>query len=213
MGKPGLKLWSNPASRGQIVKWYIDELGVEAEVVDMDMKDKREHKSPEFLAVNPFGKLPAISDGGFNLFESGALLLYLADKYPLKSGLFTPQQRAAAAQWTLFANSTLANSVFVEQFREKSFPDVFGNLDKILAEREFLEGGKFSVSDVAVGSYLLYIPAFLPQLDLSPYPNVLAYMARLAERPACAATVAARAGERRQEETAKAPAPATTAAA
>jgi glutathione S-transferase len=42
-------------------------------------------------------------------FESGALLLYLADKYPLKSGIWTPQQRAAAAQWTLFANSTLAN--------------------------------------------------------------------------------------------------------
>jgi len=51
----------------------------------------------------------------------------------------------------LFANSTLANSVFVEQFREKAFPDVFSSLDKILADKEYLEGGKFSVSDVAVG--------------------------------------------------------------
>lgn len=199
LGAPKLKLWTNPASRGQIISWYAKELGVEVDAVDMDMKEKREHKSPEFLKVNPFGKVPAISDGEFNLFESGALLLYLADKYPLQSGVMTPQQRAAAAQWVLFANSTLANSVFVEQFREKAFPETFSSLDALLAGREFLEGGKFSVSDVAVGAYLLYIPAFLPQLDLTPYPNVLAYMERLKARPACAATVAARAGAKKDE--------------
>jgi hypothetical protein len=155
---------------------------VEAEQVSLDMKDAKEHKSPDFLKVNPFGKVPAMSDGDFNLvrgrgggggvglglggecagwrgegleargwrggrraplagarpagggrpcgaptparksppafrcpnrhprsqFESGALLLYLADKFPLQSGILTPQQRAAAAQWVLFANSTLA---------------------------------------------------------------------------------------------------------
>lgn len=55
-------------------------------------------------------------------FESGALLLYLADKFSSISGVTTPQQRAVAAQWVLFANSTLANSVFVEQFRCERIP-------------------------------------------------------------------------------------------
>ncbi|KXZ43038.1 hypothetical protein GPECTOR_106g132 [Gonium pectorale] len=203
-----MKLYSNPASRGRIIEWYLHEIGAasDVEVINMDMREKREHKSESFKKVNPFGKLPALEDGDFKLFESGAILLYLADKY---GKLATVHERAAAAQWTLFANSTMANSVFVEQFRERSMPDVFTTLDALLAKQQFIEGDAFSVSDVAVGAYLLYIPAFLPQVlarvDLSPYPNVLAYMKRMAERPACAATVAARAAERKAEEAKAAP--------
>uniref|UniRef100_A0A383WFY7 Glutathione transferase n=1 Tax=Tetradesmus obliquus TaxID=3088 RepID=A0A383WFY7_TETOB len=195
-----LKLYTNPASRGKIVEWYLQEIGVDAELVNLDLKE-RQHKTEDFMKVNPFGKVPAMQDGSLSLFESGALLTYLADKY---GKLDTPEARARASQWVLFANSTLANSVFVEQFREKSMPDVMGNLDKILAGREFIEGDAFSVSDVAVGAYLLYIPAFLPQIDLSPYPNVVAYMQRMAARPACASTVAARATQRKEEEKAAA---------
>lgn len=66
------------------------------------------------VQVNPFGKVPALQDGELCLFESGALLTYLADKY---GELETAEERARASQWVLFANSTLANSVFVEQFR------------------------------------------------------------------------------------------------
>jgi hypothetical protein len=97
-------------------KRYLQELGVEAELVQLDMKAK-DHKAPAFVQKFPFGKLPALSDGEFDLFESGALLLYLADKYADKSGIDTPQKRATAAQWVLFSNSTLANAIFVEQFR------------------------------------------------------------------------------------------------
>ncbi|KAG2496846.1 hypothetical protein HYH03_005250 [Edaphochlamys debaryana] len=176
----------------------------------MDMREKKEHKSAEFKAINPFGKLPTITDGDLKLFESGAILLYLAEKW----GEFkTPHDRAIAQQWALFANSTLANSVFVEQFREKSMPDVFSTLDSILANQPFIAGSSFTVSDVAVASYLLYIPAFLPQLDLKPYPHVVAYMQRMAERPACAATVAARAQQRKAEDAAAAAATAAAAAA
>jgi glutathione S-transferase len=183
-----VKLYTHPRSRGRIVEWYIQELGLkDVEMANLDLAEKQ-HKAPDFLNVNPFGKVPALSDGELNLFESGALLTYLADKY---GDTNTPEKRARAAQWTLFANSTLANALFVEQFREKSMPDVLGSLDKVLADKEFLEGGKFSVSDVAVGAYLLYVPVFLPQVDMSPYPNVVKYMDRMKSRPACAATVAA----------------------
>ncbi|KAF8063755.1 yfcG [Scenedesmus sp. PABB004] len=186
--RAAVKLYTNPASRGQIVAWYIKELGIEdqVEMVNLDMREKRQHKEPSFLKVNPFGKVPALQDGEFTLFESGALLSYLADKH---GALPTPEARAKAAQWISFSNSTLSNAVFVEQFREKSMPDVYGALDKLLADREYLEGNAFSVSDVAVGSILLYVPMFFPQLDLSPYPNVLKYMERVKARPACAATV------------------------
>eukprot|EP00879_Flechtneria_rotunda_P003059 GHRR01003279.1.p1 GENE.GHRR01003279.1~~GHRR01003279.1.p1 ORF type:complete len:222 (+),score=80.08 GHRR01003279.1:162-827(+) len=190
-----LMLYTNPASRGKIVEWYLKELGVKAELVNLDLKE-RQHRQTDFMKVNPFGKVPAIQDGDFTLFESGALLQYIADKH---GQVDTPEARAKASQWILFANSTLANSVFVEQFREKSMPDVFGNLDKVLADKEYLEGNTFSVSDVAVGAYLLYIPAFFPQMDLGAWPNVVKYMARLAARPACAATVAARAQQQQPE--------------
>ncbi|GLC42185.1 hypothetical protein PLESTB_000639900 [Pleodorina starrii] len=202
------KLYSNPASRGRIIEWYLHELGVagDVEVVNLDMREKREHKSDWFKQVNPFGKLPALEDGDLKLFESGAILLYLADKY---GKLSSPQERARATQWSLFANSTMTNAVFVEQWRERSMPDIFRTLDELLSRQSYIEGDSFSVSDVAVGAYLLYIPAFLPQLDLTPYPNVLAYMKRMAERPACAATVAARATEKKAETaTADAAAPA-----
>ncbi|PNW72643.1 hypothetical protein CHLRE_15g636750v5 [Chlamydomonas reinhardtii] len=196
-----MKLYSNPASRGRIIEWYVREIGKdsEVEVINMDMKEKREHKSDWFKKVNPFGKLPALEDGDLKLFESGAIMLYIAEKY----GQFnSPAERARAQQWALFANSTMANSVFVEQFRERSMPDVFGTLDALLAATPYIDGPAFTVSDVLVGAYLLYIPAFLPQVDLSPYPHVQAYMKRLAERPHCAATVAARAAEKKTETTA-----------
>lgn len=187
-----VKLYTHPRSRGRIVEWYIQELGLkDVELVNLDMAEKQ-HKAPEFLKVNPFGKVPALSDGELNLFESGALLGYIADKY---GDCDTPEKRARASSWILFSNSTMANALFVEQFREKAMPDVLGSLDKVLADREFLEGGKFSVSDVAVGAYLLYVPVFLPQVDLSAYPNVVKYMDRMKSRPACAATVAARVEE------------------
>ena len=68
---------------------------------------------------------------------------------------------------------------------------VYGVLDALLSTREYLVGGALSVSDVAVGAYLLYVPVIFPDLDLSARPHVTAYMARLAARPACAATVGA----------------------
>ncbi|KAG2428278.1 hypothetical protein HXX76_010428 [Chlamydomonas incerta] len=196
-----MKLYSNPASRGRIIEWYIREIGKEGEVevINLDMREKREHKSDWFLKVNPFGKLPALEDGDLKLAESGAIMLYIAEKF----GQFkTPAERARAQQWALFANSTMTNAVFVEQFRERSMPDVFGTMDALLAASPYIDGPAFGLSDVLVGAYLLYIPAFLPQVDLTPYPNVLAYMKRLAERPHCAATVAARAAEKKTETTA-----------
>ncbi|KAG2453228.1 hypothetical protein HYH02_002551 [Chlamydomonas schloesseri] len=192
-----MKLYSNPASRGRFVEWYVREIGKEAEVelVNVDLA-KREHKSDWFRKINPFGKLPALEDGDLKLFESGAIMLYIADKY----GVFkSPAERARAEQWALFANSTMTQAVFVEEWRERFMPDLVTALDSLLAGQPYIDGRAFSISDVFVGGYLLYIPAYLPHVDLKPYPHILAYMRRLAERPHCAATVAASATDKKTE--------------
>ena len=174
-----LKLYGGARSRASIVQWYLEELAIPYEFVLLDMQAS-EHRKPEFLAINPMGKVPAIADGDFYLWESGAILLYLAQKYDKNT--FSVEQLATINQWISFANSTLFIGVFVEAHREREMPRLLTALDKILASQPYLLG-KFSIADVAVGSILAYIPMLL-KLDLSAYPEVMNYMQRLGERPA-----------------------------
>lgn len=183
-----LKLYGGARSRASLVQWYLEELGIPYEYVLLDMAAGA-HRAPEFLAINPFGKVPALVDGDLKLWESGALLLYVAEKYG--NALKTLEERAIAQQWVLFANATLGPGIFIEASREKELPKLMGPLNDILLRQPYLLGEEFSVVDVAVGSYLAYIPLMLP-VDLSPYPAVQAYIQRLSERPAYQKTIGAR---------------------
>lgn len=173
-----IKLYGGARSRASIVQWYLEELEIPYEFVMLDMQ-AGEHLEPAFRQINPFGKVPAIVDGDVTLWESGAILLYLAERY----GKETAEERATSAQWVIFANATLGPGVFVEASRERETPRLMQPLDQILATQPFIKGEDFTVADVAVGSMLAYIPMML-QLDLSEYPNVLAYIKRMTERPA-----------------------------
>ncbi len=175
-----LKLYGGARSRASIVKWYLEELAIPYEFVLLDMQ-AGVHLKPEFLAINPMGKVPAISDGDFHLWESGAILLYLAQKYSKAN--FSVEQLAKVNQWILFANSTLATGIFDEANREREWPKLLTALDGILTQQPYLLGKECSVADVAVGSVLAYIPILL-KLDLSAYPEVMNYMQRLGKRPA-----------------------------
>jgi glutathione S-transferase len=183
-----LKLYGSARSRASIVQWYLEELEIPYEFVKLDMQ-AGEHRQPDFLAINPIGKVPAIIDGDLQLWESGAILLYIADKYG-KSPL-SPKERAILAQWVLFANATLGPGIFVETSREKETPRLLTPLNDIFARQPFLLGEEFTVADVAVGSLLAYIPIML-KLDLSAYPAVLDYMKRISERPAFQKSIGAR---------------------
>jgi glutathione S-transferase len=174
-----LKLYGGAFSRASIPQWYLEELNVPYEFVLLDMK-AGQHREPEFLKINPFGKVPAIQDGDFTLYESGAILLYLAEKY---SRLTDLTARSLAAQWVLFANSTLATGIFVEANREKETPRLLSPLNQMLKDQPFIMGDSFTVADVAVGSLLAYIPMML-KLGFEDYPAIAAYLARLEERPA-----------------------------
>jgi glutathione S-transferase len=174
-----LKLYGSDRSRASIVKWYLEELSVPYEFVKLDMQ-AGEHRQPEFLAINPMGKVPAIVDGDFQLWESGAILLYLAEKYGKPPSV---EERAIIAQWVLFANSSLATGIFVETNREREMPRLMTPLNEILEQQPFILGNEFTVADVAVGSVLGYIPMML-KLDLSAYPSVLNYIKQMTQRPA-----------------------------
>ncbi len=176
-----IKLYGGARSRASIVKWYLEELQLPYEFVQLDMQ-AGEHKQPEFLAINPMGKVPALTDGDFSLWESGAILLYLAQKYD-PTYPATPEKQSELYQWVLFANATLSTGVFVESVREKEGPQLLTPLSDRLQQQTFMLGESFSVVDVTIGSVLAYIPLML-KLDLSPYPGVVAYNQRLAERPA-----------------------------
>ncbi len=183
-----LKLYGGARSRASLVQWYLEELGVEYEFVLLDMS-AGVHLKEAYRAINPFGKVPGLEDGDFKLWESGAILLYVAEKY--SQDLQTLEARAIAAQWVLFANATLGPGIFVEANRAKEFPRLMEPLEAILSKQAFMLGDQFSVVDVAVGSYLFYMPALL-QLDLSPYPAIAAYVKKLTERPAFQDTIGKR---------------------
>jgi glutathione S-transferase len=175
-----LKLYGGARSRASIVQWYLEELGVPYKFILLDMQ-AGEHRQPEYLAINPMGKVPAIVDGDFQLWESGAILFYLAQKY----GKMPPslEEQAKINQWILFGNATLGPGIFVEASRERETPKLLTPLNQILEKQPFFLGDELSVVDVAVGSILAYIPMML-KLDLSEYPAVVDYIKRISERPA-----------------------------
>jgi glutathione S-transferase len=148
-----------------------------------------EHLQPEYLKINAFARVPAIVDGDFQLWESGAILLYLAEKY--EKVPLSLEERAVIYQWVLFANSTLSTAIVVETNRDRQLSRLLSTLNEIFSKQPFLLGNEFTVADVAVGSILNYIPMIL-KLDFSPYPAVSNYMKQLADRPAFQRTIGAR---------------------
>ena len=202
-----LKLYGGALSRASIVQWYLEELQVPYEYVELDMHAEA-HKQPEFLAINPMGRVPAIVDGDFQLWESGAILLYLAEKYgKISSDL---EQRTILNQWVLFGNSTLSSAILVKENMAREAPGLLSAIDQILAHQPYLLGDRFSVADVAVGSILAYIPIMLKldvsaypevvnetkqlmsKLDLNTYPAVLNYIKQLSSRPAFQKSIGSR---------------------
>ena len=152
------------------------------------------------------GQVPALRDGAaVAVWESGAVLLYLQDAY---GGLEDAAARAHAASWVVWANATLDPCLFKETpegrvvgtgAAERAVPRPLAVLEASLGEtgetgeegqgQGFLLGpsaADFSVADVAVASYLLYIPQFFPDVHWGRLPAIAAYMARCASRPAYA---------------------------
>ena len=199
-----IKLYSWPRSSGTRVAWALEELGVPYDYVDLDPK-KQEHRTPEFLAVNPHGKVPALVDGDQAFFESGAILLHLGTKYGVEKNLFPAggsQARADAISWTVWAVTELGpymmqylyhgldtpvsykqedRSKAAGEYNFQQFSRQLDALETRLAMREYLLGA-FSLVDIAAASWLAMGAMF--GLKLDRHPKVAAWCKRCAERPA-----------------------------
>ena len=149
---------------------------------------------------HPFKQVPALrdDDGDVAIFESGAVLAYLADKYGGEA-YSTPERRAAHNAWVVWANATLDPVLFLENERggvvdtgARRENKRLRVLDEILATRDYLVDDAFGVADVAVASYLLYVPQFFSDVSFARYPNIARYMGRCASRDAYALAFGAR---------------------
>jgi len=200
-----IKLYSWPMSSGTRIAWALEELALPYQYVPLDAK-KQEHRSPEMLAVNPHGKVPSLDDGGLRLFESGAILLYLGNRYGAAKGLWPePKKQQALADavcWTMWAMTEIGSYMMQYLYHGLDSPVSYkpedrskaaaaynrAQLDRLLDALETrLEGrdylmGAFSLVDVATASWLLLGTQL--GLTIDRHPRVAAWCNRCAERPA-----------------------------
>lgn len=175
-----LKLYGGVKTRTPMVQWYLEELGIPYEYISLNIS-AGENRKPEYLAINPMGKVPAILDGNLKLWESGAILLYLAEKYQKKPTLL--DESAQVMQWVFFANATLSPALFIEETRKTEMPGLLAALNQILQNKLFLVGNNLSAADIAVVSYLYYAK-ILVRVDYSQYPAINSYLDTMTIRPA-----------------------------
>jgi glutathione S-transferase len=187
-----LVFYTNPMSRGRIIRWMLEEVGqpYRTEVVDY-----ANIKSPEYLAVNPMGKVPAIRHGDTLVTECSAICAYLADVFP-QAGLAPPAHdklRGPYYRWLFFAagpvEAAFSNKAagFVpppereRMFGYGKFETTLEVLEQAVSQGEYLVGGKFSAADVYVGSQI----AFPMQFGMiEKRPAFERYVGRLMSRPA-----------------------------
>jgi glutathione S-transferase len=190
-----LILYTNPMSRGRIARWMLEEVGRSYDVryLGYGSAEPEGMKSPDFLAINPLGKVPALQHGDAVVTEGAAICAYLADAFP-EAGLAPDSaHRADYYRWLFFAagpvEAAITNkSLGVEVSAEKSRMVGYGSLDAVLDALElavtgtpYVAGERFSAADVYVGSQIGWGMMFG---SISKRPAYEDYWARLAARPA-----------------------------
>ncbi len=185
-----MKLYYNPRSRAAITKWMLDECGANYEIIPVDL-ERREHKAPEFLEINPSGKLPAFVDGDAKIFETAAICLYLGDKLPeanLAPRLDAPE-RGRYLSLMVYSTAQLEPAMRdelmgVETLPQGGWTDFQTAQDVIEAELgdgAYLFGEWFTAADVMIGSMFIYKRLWSGP---SERPKIGAYVDRLLSRPA-----------------------------
>lgn len=189
-----IKLYNFPRSgHAHRVELMLSLLQLPTELIFVDLT-KGEHKTPAFLALNPFGQVPVIDDEGVVLAESTAILVYLAQKYG--KGRWLPSDPVGAARvqrWLSVASGQIASGP-----NQARLVTVFGaahNADEViarshallkvidqeLAHSDFLVGNEPTIADVAAYSYIAHAPE--GNVSLADYANVRAWLARVEALP------------------------------
>jgi len=190
----GITLYTAPTPNGWKISIALEEMGLPYEVRVIDFATN-EQKSDWYLKINPNGRIPALIDDGFSLFESGAILIYLAEK----TGKLLPgdmQRRSRVIQWLMFQMSAVGPmmgqaNVFLRYFPEKIQPAIdryqrevtrlFGVMDQQLASHEFIVG-EYSIADIALWPWVSGHDWSGVAVD--GFPNLQRWLKLVGDRPA-----------------------------
>jgi glutathione S-transferase len=194
-----MKLYYFPSPNPQKVRFALLELGLECEIVPVDLT-KGEQRRPDFLALNPFGRVPVLTDGDLTLWESHAILAYLGDKI----GKLWPTSvagRADALRWLFFLSGHISPSATDLAFNriaakllglqadqdaiargEKALPDVIRIVESQLAKGKWLLGDDFTLVDCGYAPVLNVIEK--ADFSFGQFPKVRAYLDAIRSRTA-----------------------------
>jgi glutathione S-transferase len=181
------------------VLWALEEAGVTYDFKQVNLPGG-EQKTPEFLKLNPNGRVPVLDDDGFILWESNAILWYVGDK--LGRGTIVPEDVKLRAQidqwmWWQVADFTGPSTAFFMKLRERSGQPLDANkhldilksstkaaavLDKHLERKPFVVGDKFTIADISLAEFAALADG--GGVDFGPFANVRRWLGELAERPA-----------------------------
>ena len=186
-----IDFYTNPMSRGQIARWALHEAGAEYEQHLMNYEGAM--KTPEYLAINPMGKVPAIVHDGKVVTECAAICAYLADAFPDAGLQPAADERADYYRWMFFAAGPIEaaitnHSAGFDPSPEKEMMFGYGNYDRVidtleaaLMGRDYICGGRFTAADIYVGSHADWGIQFG---SIPPRPAIAAYAERVRQRPA-----------------------------
>ncbi|MCY4144447.1 MAG: glutathione S-transferase family protein [Gammaproteobacteria bacterium] len=165
-----LTFYTNPRSRGRIARWMLEEVGQPYETVILEYGGSM--KEPEYMSINPMGKVPSIRHGEVRVTECAAICAYLADAFP-KAGLAPPlEDRGTYYRWLFFAAgpveaATTNRSLGFELTSEQESMAGYGNYGRVLATLEgifaagpYIAGDSFTAADVYVGSQVMWGMSF-----------------------------------------------------
>ncbi len=192
-----VNLYTAPTPNGRKVSIALEEIGVPYEVIRVEIGSD-DHPTPEFLALNPNQKIPVIDDEGLVIWESGAILLHLAEKHG-KLLPADPAGRIAAIQYAFFQTGGIGPNLGrfgaalrkPEDERSEEMIEIFGNeverllgvLDRILSDGRPYLAGEYSIGDIMHYPWL-YFPWKLEAPQLMKLPHLVGWLERIADRPA-----------------------------
>ncbi|MEH1826758.1 MAG: glutathione S-transferase family protein [Nostoc sp.] len=200
-----MKLYEFAPTRSIRVRWVLQELGVEFEAISINMR-AGEHRTPDFLTINPTGKLPVLIDGEHIITESVAIALYLGEKYPESNLVPTDLLlRAQLYRWLLFTATELEQPlwriarhtfIYPEELRlpaeiplaRQDFTSMAVVLENHLLDRQFVVGEHVTVADFV----LAYTLDWANEVQLLvTFPTLVDYMERMYKRPKASGRIAA----------------------
>jgi glutathione S-transferase len=193
-GKDELVFYHNPRSRAQMVAFMLEEMGVPHRTVIVKF-DEGEGQKPDYLAINPMGKVPAITHRGVTVTETGAIIAYLADAFPetgLAPALDDPA-RGTWLRWLFFGAGAFEPALLDTMLQRPEAPRAtvgYGSYAQVLAAFEtmldpgpWILGERFSAADVYLGAELSWASSFGAP-GIADSPAISGYIERIKARPA-----------------------------